>query len=67
MRDRKEKKTADIIKKLEDRNHYVEQFKNGQIKVNGWDFWCTSEKFWNGQKGIKGQGLHNFLKHIEDD
>jgi len=67
MKDKKNQKTEDIVNILEERLHYVERFANGQIKVNGWDFWCTTEKFWNGKLGVKGQGLRNFIKALEDN
>ena len=67
MKQDKEQKAKDIIKILQDRMHYVTIHPNGHIKVAGWDFWCTSEKFYHGKTGIKGQGLRKFIKHIEEE
>lgn len=65
MIDKKENKTNNIIKILQDRLHYVEQMANGQIKVNGVDFWCTTEKFWDAKAKVKGRGLKNFIEYLE--
>ena len=65
MIDKKEAKTKRAIELLEKRNHLVEQYANGHIKVNGWEFWCTSEKFYHSKTNTRGQGFKNFIEALE--
>jgi len=62
----KQTKTDDAIALLKGRLHLVEVKKNGHIRVNGCDFWCTSEKFYNPKTDQRGTGLRNFIKMIEE-
>lgn len=66
MKPNKQKKTEDIIKILQNRNHYVQVYDNGHIKVLDINFWCTSEKWHDPKRKIKGLGLSSFIKYIED-
>lgn len=65
MKDSNEIKTARCIEMLESRLHLVEIKANGHIRVNGNDFWCTTEKYYNPKTGEKGSGLRNFIQMIE--
>jgi hypothetical protein len=65
MNEKKEQKTLNIIKMLLEEGHYVDVFENGQIKVAGVDFWCTSEKWYDSKRKIKGVGLLKFKKYLE--
>ena len=65
MNEKKEQKTLNIIKMLLEEGHYVDVFENGQIKVAGVDFWCTSEKWYDSKQKIKGVGLLKFKKYLE--
>lgn len=65
MEESKELKIKKSIEMLENRLHLVEVKANGHIRVNGCDFWCTTEKFYNPKTGEKGNGLRNFIQMIE--
>ena len=65
MNENKENKTTKAISILEGRLHLVEEKANGHIRVNGCDFWCTTEKYYNPKTEEKGNGLRNFIAMIE--
>lgn len=65
LTDKKEQKTLNIIQMLLEEGHYVDTFDNGQIKVAGVDFWCTSEKWYDSKRKRKGQGLLNFKNYLK--
>lgn len=65
MDSRKEEKTQKIIEMLLTEGHYVDVFDNGQIKIAGVDFWCTSEKWYDSKRKRKGQGLLNFKNYLK--
>ncbi|HSW76847.1 MAG TPA: hypothetical protein VLG50_07365 [Candidatus Saccharimonadales bacterium] len=52
---------------LDNKNIYYREFANGHIKVDSTNFWATSEKWFDSEKGIKGVGLNSFIKHIEGE
>ena len=56
---------ARTAQNLLEEGHYVDTFDNGQIKVAGVDFWCTSEKWYDAKKKKKGVGLKNFKDYLK--
>lgn len=58
------KRAKDILDRKE--IYYIEM-DNGQLQVDGVNYWCTSEKFYNPKTGVKGVGFNAFIKHLKDN
>ena len=67
MNKKKEDKVDRIVKMLWERLHYAEIKENGHIRVSGLDFWCTSEKWFDPIKKVKGVGLRKFIEYLEGE
>jgi hypothetical protein len=57
----------EVVERLKARNHIVRIFPNGHIKINRWNFWCSSEKYWNEITHVKGIGFKNFVDAVENE
>lgn len=65
MKLKKQDKIDKIIKMLFDKGFYVEEYANGHIKVLEVNFWCTTEKWYDSKKNVKGIGMRTFLEHLK--
>jgi len=54
-------KVKDILDK---RDIIYDEYANGQLQVDGVNFWCTSQKWYDPKNGEKGVGMNSFIKYI---
>lgn len=52
-------------KALNEKNIYFVEFPNGQLQVDGVNYWSTKEKFYDPKTNYKDNGLNKFLNYIE--
>jgi hypothetical protein len=49
---------------LKENGFYFTEFANGQLQIDGINFWATKEKYYNTKTGEKGHGLNNFISYL---
>lgn len=54
-------KVKDILDK---RDIIYNECANGQLQVDGVNYWCTSQKWYDPKSGEKGVGINSFIKYI---
>jgi hypothetical protein len=64
-------KTLDKIESakqiLTDKGILFRELPNGQLQVDGVNFWATKEKWFDPRKDVHGVGINSFVKHITGD
>ncbi len=64
MKDKKQAKLDLAKMALKEQGIYFIELANGQLQVDGINFWATKGKWYNPKTGEKGEGLHSFISHI---
>ena len=49
---------------LDQRGIIYDEYANGQLQVDGVNYWCTSQKWYDPKNGDKGVGINSFIKYI---
>ncbi len=49
---------------LESLGVFYRELPNGQIQVDGVNYWSTKEKWYNPRTSERGIGFNSFLKHL---
>ena len=50
---------------LEENNILYVEYANGQLQVDGINYWATSEKWFDAGDNVKGKGLNSFIKYLK--
>ena len=64
MRNYKEYKLEEAKNTLDKSGYEYRELPNGQLQVNGINFWATSEKFHDPKSNYKGDGLRSFISYL---
>jgi hypothetical protein len=63
-------KTLDKIESakqiLTDRGIIFRELPNGQLQVDGVNFWATKEKWFDPRNDVRGVGINSFVKYLKD-
>lgn len=66
MEDKKLEKVKFAKKQLTKLKVIFTELNNGQLQVDGINYWSTTEKWYDPTTGNKGQGLNSFINHLKD-
>ena len=67
MNGKNELKLLNVKKEFDKRNIIYNELKNGQLQIDGINYWSTSGKFYNPKNGFKGNGMNSFLKYLKEE
>ncbi|MFI3171131.1 MAG: hypothetical protein R3Y58_01985 [Eubacteriales bacterium] len=62
MKESKLLKVQQAIKDFVSMGYEVTEHANGHLRINGWNYWATTEKFYNPVTGDTGCGYVNFME-----
>lgn len=67
MNIKNEGKLEKIKEFLDKKGLFYIEMANGQLQIDGINFWATTEKFYDPKTGFKGQGINAFMKYLKDN
>lgn len=51
---------------LTSRGIVFRELPNGQLQVDGINFWATKEKWYDPRNDVRGVGMNSFIKYLSD-
>lgn len=67
MEDKYIKKVIQVQSMLHKRGIFYLEFSNGHLKVDKVNLRITTEKWYDEERGVRGQGINSFMKHLKDN
>lgn len=64
MSEKNQKKVEMAKSFLEKQNIFFTELNNGQLQVDGVNFWATTEKWYDPKTSERGKGMNTFIKYL---
>jgi hypothetical protein len=67
MKEKNQTKVSAAKSFLDKNNICYIEMNNGQMQVDGINFWATTGKWYNPKTSEKGEGINSFVKYLKEN